>query len=122
MQQLFQNLIGNALKYSRPGVPPQIQITSRKLFGYETTLTLKNEEANKQYHLIEVRDNGIGFKQEDADRIFNVFIRLHVSTEYRGTGVGLSIVQKVVQNHKGYIWAEGRPGEGATFKIMLPVE
>jgi signal transduction histidine kinase len=72
--------------------------------------------------LIEVKDNGIGFDQEDAERIFTVFTRLHGNTEYRGTGVGLSIAQKVVQNHGGYIWAESSPGKGATFKILLPVE
>jgi signal transduction histidine kinase len=71
---------------------------------------------------IPVRDNGIGFPQEDAERIFNVFTRLHGNSEYRGTGVGLSIVQKVVDNHHGYIWAESTPGEGATFRILLPAE
>jgi light-regulated signal transduction histidine kinase (bacteriophytochrome) len=72
--------------------------------------------------LIAVQDNGIGFNPEDADRIFNVFTRLHGNTEYKGTGVGLSIARKVVENHHGYIWAESQPGEGATFNVLLPVE
>jgi signal transduction histidine kinase len=74
------------------------------------------------YHLIEVKDNGIGFEQKDANRIFNLFTRLHGNSEYRGTGVGLSIVSKVAENHGGFVMAEGKPGEGATFKVLLPAE
>jgi signal transduction histidine kinase len=72
------------------------------------------------YHLIEVRDNGVGFEQKDAERIFQVFTRLHSSREYRGTGIGLSIVRKVAENHGGWVWAESSPGEGSCFKIVLP--
>jgi PAS domain S-box-containing protein len=122
LQQLFQNLIGNALKYSKPNTTPQIVISHRMTTGRETPQHLSPEEANKPFHLIEVRDNGIGFAQEDAGRIFNVFTRLHGNAEYRGTGVGLSIAQKVVENHHGYIWAVSTPGEGATFKLLLPAE
>ncbi|HYH15704.1 MAG TPA: ATP-binding protein [Flavisolibacter sp.] len=122
LQQLFENLIGNALKYSKPDVAPIITVTASVVKGSDTSLALSAEEANKPFHLIEVQDNGIGFEQADAERIFNVFTRLHGNTEYRGTGVGLSIVQKVVENHGGYIWAEGLPGQGATFKMLLPVE
>ena len=75
-----------------------------------------------KYILIEVRDNGIGFKQEDAERIFNVFTRLHGNAEYGGTGVGLSIAQKIVENHGGYIWAESEPDKGSAFKVLLPAE
>ncbi len=121
MQQLFQNMISNALKYSKANTPPEITITAHKVLGNQAPLSLNNEEANKEYHLIEISDKGIGFKQEDAERMFNVFIRLHSNTEYKGTGVGLSIVQKVVENHKGHIWAEGEPDKGATFRILLPV-
>lgn len=121
LQQLFENLIGNALKYSKPDVPSQIKITSGIVKGKETALSLE-DEGDKQYHLIEVRDNGIGFRQEDAERIFNVFTRLHGMAEYKGTGVGLSIAKKVVENHGGYIWAESAPGEGAVFKVLLPAE
>jgi signal transduction histidine kinase len=122
LQQLFQNLIGNALKYSKPEAPPHITIRSRLATGDEIPVLLTSEDSGKQFYLIQVTDNGIGFDQQDAERIFNVFTRLHGNAEYKGTGIGLSIAQKVVQNHGGYIWAEGKPGEGATFNVLLPVE
>jgi light-regulated signal transduction histidine kinase (bacteriophytochrome) len=118
LQQLFENLIGNALKYSKPDETPRIKISSRTVIGEDVTVPVVEKE--KEFHLIQVCDNGIGFAQEDAERIFNVFTRLHGNAEYRGTGVGLSIAQKVVQNHHGYIWAESIPGEGATFYVLLP--
>jgi PAS domain S-box-containing protein len=121
MQQLFQNLISNALKYSKPGVPPEIHITSKVIHGSEVSLFEKGMEANKPYHQIQIKDNGIGFEQSDAERIFHVFTRLHGNAEYRGSGVGLSIARKVVENHHGHIWAESKPGKGSTFKILLPV-
>ena len=121
MQQLFQNLISNGIKYSKPGASPEIHITATQVHGRQTSLPLSNEEAGKLYHLIQVKDNGIGFAAEDADRIFNVFTRLHGNTEYKGSGVGLAIARKVVENHGGYIWAEGAVGEGATFNVLLPL-
>lgn len=120
-QQLFQNLISNALKYSKPGTPPEILLSCRPVIAGDVKSNLPPDEACKPYHLIYVKDNGIGFAQKDAERIFNVFTRLHVTQDYKGTGVGLSIVQKVVENHGGYIWAESEPGEGATFNILMPV-
>jgi hypothetical protein len=121
VQQLFQNLLSNALKYTRPGIAPQISITATEVQGYDTGLLLPAEERGRWYHCIQVADNGIGFEQKDADRIFKMFQRLHGKAEYSGTGVGLSIVRKVVENLRGYIKAEGVPGEGATFSIYLPV-
>ncbi|GAA4746815.1 sensor histidine kinase [Flavisolibacter ginsenosidimutans] len=121
MQQLFHNLITNALKYSKTGVSPEIRITSEEVIGKEVKPDLSAEIANKKYYFIQVKDNGIGFAQEDAERIFNVFTRLHGNAEYRGTGVGLSIVRKVVENHHGYVWAESVLEQGATFNILLPV-
>ena len=99
----------------------QIKIFAKKVKGSEITADHIIIDTSKNYHLIEVQDNGIGFAQEDAERIFHVFTRLHGNYEYRGTGVGLSIAQKVAQNHGGFIWAESAPGEGATFKVLLPV-
>lgn len=101
---------------------PEIQISSFEVTGREVRAHLPVEVVDKKYYLIQMKDNGIGFEQEYAEDIFKVFTRLHSTSEYPGTGVGLSIVQKVVENHKGYIWAESQPGEGANFKILLPVE
>lgn len=119
MQQLLQNLISNALKYSRPGTAPQVHITCKEIKGAGAKAGLPIDP-DKLYYLLEVKDNGIGFDQGDAERIFNVFTRLHGNAEYKGTGVGLSIVRKVVENHNGFVWAESAPGEGATFKVLLP--
>jgi PAS domain S-box-containing protein len=118
LQQLFQNLIGNALKYTRPGIPPAITITSSIVQDMQHSSVHPND-ANK-FFLIEVKDNGIGFEQANAERIFNVFTRLHGNAEYRGTGVGLSIARKVVENHHGRIEAVSHPGEGSIFRIYLP--
>jgi signal transduction histidine kinase len=121
LQQLFHNLIGNALKYSTPDAAPVIQVTYRVVKGSDMPITLSAVDVSKTFHLVEIQDNGIGFDQQDADRIFNVFQRLHGNTEYKGTGIGLSIARKVVQNHNGYIWAESELGKGATFKVLLPL-
>jgi signal transduction histidine kinase len=121
LQQLFQNLLTNALKYSKEAVAPQISVRSRIVSGAEAPYKLPEEYTNKRYHLIEVRDNGIGFEQQYADKIFQMFQRLHGKSEYTGTGVGLSIVRKVVENHHGFIWAESEPDKGATFYVLFPV-
>jgi len=122
VQQLFHNLISNSLKYSKPEVPPVVTITSRRVKGEESGLDVRTEDREKLFHHIEVMDNGIGFEQQYTNKIFNIFTRLHGNTEYSGTGVGLAIVKKVVENHKGYITAEGEPGIGASFKVLLPAE
>ncbi len=111
LQQLFQNLISNALKYSKADVPPVIDISASMV-----------TESNRRYHVITVKDNGIGFDQQYADKIFQMFARLHGKHEYSGTGVGLSIVKKVVENHHGHIQVQSLPGHGSTFTIYLPVK
>lgn len=118
-QQLMENIISNALKYSREGVSPQVYITADIVSGEN----LPDEEANPQtyYHLISVADNGIGFDQQYAQKIFELFQRLHNKNEYSGIGIGLAICQKIVLNHKGFIKAQGKPGEGATFQIYIPI-
>jgi light-regulated signal transduction histidine kinase (bacteriophytochrome) len=121
LQQLFQNLIANALKYSRPEQPPIVTVSSQTVFGNAVSDQVLPEQAEQRFHLIEVRDNGIGFEQAYAEKIFKMFQRLHAKAEYPGTGVGLSIARKVIENHSGYIWAESQPGQGATFKVLLPV-
>jgi PAS domain S-box-containing protein len=120
MQQLFQNLLSNALKYSKQGVAPEIAITSRRMLARDVKRDLPIEAGSQLCTLIEVSDNGIGFDQKDADRIFKVFTRLATDGLYRGSGVGLSIVRKVVESHQGFVWAESEPGKGSTFKILLP--
>jgi signal transduction histidine kinase len=122
LQQLFQNLISNSIKYSRPGVAPHITITSDLVPGKNTGIAISDFEAEKDYLLIQLQDNGQGFNKEQAQQIFKIFQRLpQHRNEYAGTGIGLAIVQRVVENHKGFIKAEGIPGEGATFTILLPV-
>ena len=121
LQQLFQNLISNALKYDKPGVPPKIKISSKIITGSEASILLPLEALSRQFHLIKICDNGIGFDQNDAERIFNVFTRLHGNKEYPGTGIGLSIAKKVVENLHGYIYANGEQGKGACFSVLLPV-
>ena len=120
IEQLFHNLLSNALKYSKPGVQPIVKITSRKVHGGEAPAFFSSEDRTQWFQLIEVSDNGIGFDQQYADKIFNIFTRLHGNNEYSGSVVGLAIVKKVVENHKGYVTAEGEPGKGATFSVWLP--
>lgn len=117
MRQLFQNLIANAVKFQRPGVPPVVQIA-----GELATQVPPNTEGAGPVPVcrITVRDNGIGFDDKYRDRIFEVFQRLHGRDEYEGTGVGLAICRKIVERHGGTIEAHGRPGEGATFVVTLP--
>ena len=121
LQQLFQNLIGNALKYSKANVVPEITITAHKVQGHEIVTRILMEQRDQFFYLIKVSDNGIGFEQAYAERIFSMFQRLHGKSEYEGTGVGLSIARKVVENHHGYIWADSEPGVGSTFSILLPI-
>jgi PAS domain S-box-containing protein len=107
MVRLFQNLIGNALKYRRPGHPPEVHISA---------------EQNDAEWVISVRDNGIGFDPKYAATIFTPFKRLHAVEDYAGNGVGLAICRRIVEAHGGRIWAESKPGEGSTFHFTLPVE
>lgn len=108
IRQLFQNLLGNALKYRSPDRPPEIHITS------------KIDHSEKRCH-IEISDNGIGFDMAYHDQIFEVFKRLHGRGEYEGTGMGLAICRKIVGRHGGTLRARSREGEGATFLFDLPI-
>lgn len=119
MHQLLQNLISNALKFHRQGEPPRVWIQADHAEDQESA-------SNKDFPAdgfcrITVRDNGIGFDEQYAERIFAVFERLHGRTEYQGTGVGLAICRKIAERHGGSITAEGRPGRGARFTVTLPV-
>jgi len=118
MRQLFQNLIANAIKFSTPGAPPGIEITHRFIDG--KSIHDPDLQKAKRYLILEVKDNGIGFKQEYAEKIFGLFTRLHPQATYEGTGLGLSICKRVVENHGGIIRAISEPGKGSTFTITLP--
>lgn len=120
-RQLFQNLLSNSLKFVSPDRKPEISIKGRKVKGNESGFQLTRNESRKNYLLIEVRDNGIGFEQQYSERIFQIFQRLHGNSTHPGSGIGLSIVKKVVDNHYGYIKATSQPGEGAVFNILLPL-
>ena len=118
IQQMFINLLGNSVKYSKANVPPEIQIDYRKISLQQIgQLVLP---AKKDFHKFTFSDNGIGFSEEYSQRIFELFSRLHNKDEIAGTGIGLAICKKIVENHKGYILAKGTPGEGAVFEIYLP--
>lgn len=118
MQQLFVNLISNSIKYRKAGVPPIIRIAAQKIMGKDMEFTDANPVI--QYWKVTLEDNGIGFEQKYSEKIFEVFQRLHNKEEYIGTGIGLAICKKIVQLHKGFITAHGKPGEGARFDIYLP--
>jgi PAS domain S-box-containing protein len=104
-EQIFTNLIGNAIKYHRPEMPPAITVSA---------------ERHGDWWEFSVRDNGIGIKPEFFDRIFEMFRRLHTIDEYEGTGIGLAIVKKIVERHGGRVRVESEPGEGSTFFFTLP--
>jgi PAS domain S-box-containing protein len=119
-RQLFQNLISNSLKFAKPGTPPHILVESKMIVGDKSIN--KNLSAKKNYLRITFTDNGIGFDSQYEDRIFEVFQRLHTFDKYKGTGIGLAICKRIVENHHGVITATGNPGKGAKFDIYIPVE
>lgn len=119
IKPLFHNLIGNALKYSKKDTEPVIRITS------ETSAHINGkviQGMNPKYCRIYVQDNGIGFDQKYAEEIFGMFKRLHHNSEFEGTGIGLALCKKIVEQHKGYISARSKLNEGSTFIISLPLQ
>lgn len=119
-KQLFQNLISNSLKFSKSDINPRIEISHRCI--HKNTITEKEIDVTRQYHEILVSDNGIGFKQEYSQKIFGLFTRLHGRAAFEGSGLGLSICKKIVENYGGIIKAESCVGEGSTFTIILPID
>ncbi|MGB8194677.1 MAG: ATP-binding protein, partial [Chitinophagaceae bacterium] len=120
MNQLLYNLMGNALKFTHDDTPPVINI-SCSLASTET------KEANTLpvddvYYQIVFQDNGIGFNEEYSSKIFEIFQRLHVRSEYEGTGIGLALVNKIILNHRGRITAKSQEGKGASFTMLLPAK
>lgn len=116
-RQLLTNLISNSMKFSKPDVPPYIVIEN----SFATESETPEGNSGQQYVKITITDNGIGFDSQYKNRIFEVFQRLHMSKDYPGTGIGLAIVKKIVENHHGFITANSELDEGAVFTIYLPV-
>lgn len=119
-RQLFLNILSNALKFSKTDIRPHITITSKILDvaavkGYDVAKA-------KQYLRLDFTDNGIGLDNKYAHKIFTIFQRLHGRSEYEGTGIGLAICKKIVENHGGVIFANGNPGQGTTFTVIIPHE
>jgi PAS domain S-box-containing protein len=119
LHQLLYQFLGNSLKFHPPGQQPKVGVQAEWTTGHATGHPEAVSEAS--YLVLTVRDNGIGFEQEYAEKIFQMFQRLHGRTEYGGTGIGLSICKKVAEYYQGFIKAEGNPGEGAVFRCYLQV-
>ena len=113
MEQLLQNLIVNAFKFRRPDVPPVVEVSGELIGELRATDV-------KQLRLT-ITDNGIGFDEKYAEKIFKMFERLHGRDAYPGTGLGLAVCRKIVDRHNGEVTAYGRPGEGSTFIVTLPI-
>ncbi|MCU0353561.1 MAG: PAS domain-containing protein [Cytophagales bacterium] len=118
MNQLFTNLLTNALKFGKHGVPPVVRIAAGPATADEVAQSRLDQ--HRSYVRITVTDNGIGFEEEYRERIFTVFQRLHSVHEYPGSGVGLAICRKIAENHGGAIYADSQLGEGAVFTVLLP--
>lgn len=120
INQLFYNLMSNALKFTQPGIRPLIEIKSGPITEEMASTYLGKSERHKQYFDISFSDNGIGFDQKYADQIFEVFKRLHNRSLYPGSGIGLSLCRRIVANHSGHLYVESSPGKGTTFHIIVP--
>ncbi|WP_234736972.1 sensor histidine kinase [Tellurirhabdus bombi] len=118
--QVFQNLLSNSLKFAQSGVSPVIQLSRQTVARHELPPDYQPPGHQNHFCLIQVADNGIGFSAQYSERIFGAFQRLHGKNTYPGTGIGLAIVKKVIENHQGYIKADSAPNQGATFSIYLP--
>jgi PAS domain S-box-containing protein len=119
LAQVFQNLLSNSLKFIKSDIKPHIKISAKNVLGY--TLQISSLLPQQQYCVIEIEDNGIGFNEEYASKIFDLFQRLHTRADYKGTGIGLAICKKIIENHAGYIYAKSEEGKGASFFIVLPI-
>lgn len=117
LRQLFQNLVGNALKFSKPEVIPEVRIACERIAARDFDAVAAPDG---NFYRITVTDNGIGFDEIYLDKIFVIFQSLHDRQSYDGTGIGLAIAKKIVERHQGLITARSKPGEGATFLIVLP--
>ncbi len=119
MRQLIQNLIANALKYHREGVPPVVNISGHYAHGPENRKA--GQSPTDEQCRVVVEDNGVGFDDKYAERIFGIFQRLYPRDVYEGTGIGLAICRRIAERHGGTIVAHGVPNQGSTFEVLLPV-
>jgi light-regulated signal transduction histidine kinase (bacteriophytochrome) len=120
LRQLFQNLIGNALKFHREGESPIVKVSCHLI--EDRGLDQSESSMDDQSCEIRIEDNGIGFEEKYLDRIFDVFQRLHGRGVYEGTGIGLAVCRKIAERHGGFITAQSVPGKGSTFIIRLPLK
>lgn len=120
MNQLFQNLLGNALKFTRADVTPEVSISCKPLTQEEIKKYVNRPMSNTVYYHFRLTDNGIGFETKYADHVFEIFKRLHSRDVYPGSGIGLALCKRIVSNHNGSIYAESEVGKGTTFHIILP--
>ncbi|KQS27095.1 PAS domain-containing protein [Dyadobacter sp. Leaf189] len=121
LNQLFLNLISNAIKFRKPDTRPVISISSDLISGGLLPSNLVVTRTSALYYRIDITDNGIGFEQQYANRIFQLFQRLHGRSQYSGTGIGLAICERVAANHGGGISVASEPGQGTTFSIYIPL-
>ena len=119
INQLFYNLISNALKFSQEGIAPMISVASNPV-GPDELQKLAVNSPNINFIDITITDNGIGFERQYVNQIFEIFNRLHEYDVYPGSGIGLALCKRIVSNHKGYIHAESEVGKGSIFHIILP--
>lgn len=120
MNQLFYNLLGNALKFSRDQVAPRIRIRVSEASPEVQRQWIRHPLPGVRYFLLSVEDNGIGFANEYAEQIFEVFKRLHTRENYTGSGIGLSICRRIAANHQGVLFTESEEGRGSTFHLLVP--
>ncbi len=123
--QVLTNLLTNALKFSKPGIPPHIILEGKLEKGdhciqENTDLEKGCLAADENYYHLRVSDNGIGYEPKYNKMLFDIFQRLHAQDEYKGTGIGLAIVKKIVENHSGRITSDSKPGVGTNFNIYIP--
>jgi signal transduction histidine kinase len=116
---MFQNLISNALKFSRDDISPVIEITSKRIAGKSFEAVAKNDG---DYCMVNIQDNGIGFDGKYVDNIFSLFERLNAKDKYEGAGIGLAVAKKIAEKHDGLITAVSAEGMGAKFQIILPLK
>ncbi|HVF97020.1 MAG TPA: ATP-binding protein, partial [Flavisolibacter sp.] len=118
MRQVFQNLLSNALKFSKKDEAPQIRVSAKRLAEKKFDSA---EQTGGAFCLLSIKDNGIGFDEKHATNIFSLFERLHSKDQYEGTGIGLAITKKIVEKHKGLITVQSTEGNGSEFLIILPL-